>query len=57
MNLYDADDNMLGKNISTPNKNTETLLDTCKEVGLNVNAEKNFICSCLTTRIQDKIII
>jgi hypothetical protein len=31
--------NLLDKNINTVN-NTESLLDTCKEVGLNVNTEK-----------------
>jgi hypothetical protein len=32
--------NLLGDNIYTMNKNTETLSDASKEVGLEVNAEK-----------------
>jgi hypothetical protein len=36
-----ADDvNLLGDNIDTINKNTETLIDASKEVGLEVNVEK-----------------
>jgi hypothetical protein len=36
-----ADDvNLLGGNIDNLNKNTETLIDTSKEVGLEVNVEK-----------------
>jgi hypothetical protein len=34
------DVNLLGDNIDTINKNTETLNDASKEVGLDVNAEK-----------------
>jgi aromatic ring-opening dioxygenase LigB subunit len=33
--------NLLGENIDTTNKNTETLTDTSKEVGLEVNTEKS----------------
>jgi hypothetical protein len=32
--------NFLGDNIDTTNKNTETLIDASKEVGLEVNVEK-----------------
>jgi hypothetical protein len=32
--------NMLGDNIAIINKNTETLIDTSKEIGLEINAEK-----------------
>jgi hypothetical protein len=40
--LFYADDvNLLGNNIDTIKKNTETLIDTIKEVGLEENAEKN----------------
>jgi hypothetical protein len=34
------DVNLLGDNIDTIKKNTETLIDSSKEVGLEVNAEK-----------------
>jgi hypothetical protein len=37
---YADDVNLLGDNIDTINKNTETLIDTSKEVGLEVNVEK-----------------
>jgi hypothetical protein len=32
--------NLLGDNIDTIKKNTETLIDTSKEVGLEINVEK-----------------
>jgi hypothetical protein len=39
--LHYADDmNLLGDNIDTINKNTQTLIDASKEVGLVVNVEK-----------------
>jgi hypothetical protein len=39
--LADADNaNVLGDNINTVNKNTETLIDASKEVGLEINVEK-----------------
>jgi hypothetical protein len=38
---YADDVNLLGDNIDTINKNTETLIDASKEVGLEVNIEKN----------------
>jgi hypothetical protein len=37
---YADDANLLGDNIETINKNTETLIDGSKEVGLRVNVEK-----------------
>jgi hypothetical protein len=37
---YAGDVNLLGDNIDTANKNTETLIDSSKEVGLEVNVEK-----------------
>jgi hypothetical protein len=37
---YADDVNLLGDNIDTINKNTETLTDASKEVGLEVNVEK-----------------
>jgi hypothetical protein len=38
--LADADVNLLRDNIDTANKNTETLTDTRKEAGLEVNTQK-----------------
>jgi hypothetical protein len=39
--LVSTDDaNLLGGNIDTIEKNTQTLIDTSKEVGLEVNTEK-----------------
>jgi hypothetical protein len=32
--------NLLGNNIDTIKNSTETLIDACKEVGLEVNVEK-----------------
>jgi hypothetical protein len=32
--------NLLGDNIDTIKKNTETLIDADKEIGLEINAEK-----------------
>jgi hypothetical protein len=37
---YADDVNLLGDNIDTINKNTQTVIDASKEVGLEVNVEK-----------------
>jgi hypothetical protein len=37
---YAEDVNLLGNNIDTMNKSTQTLIDASKEVGLEVNVEK-----------------
>jgi hypothetical protein len=37
---YADDVNLLGDNIDTIEKNTETLIDASKEVGLQINVEK-----------------
>jgi hypothetical protein len=38
--VYADDVHLLGDNIGTIKKNTETLIDACTEVGLKVNEEK-----------------
>jgi hypothetical protein len=48
---YADDVNLLGDSIDTINKNTETLIDASKEVGLEVNLVKRR----LVTRMQAKI--
>jgi hypothetical protein len=52
--VYVDDVNLLGDNIDTIKKNTETLIDGSKEVGLQANTEKT-ICCYLVTRMQGKI--
>jgi hypothetical protein len=37
---YTDDVNLLGDNIDNIHKNTETLIDVCREIGLKVNIEK-----------------
>jgi uncharacterized protein YbcV (DUF1398 family) len=39
--VYADNVNLLGDNIDIIKKNTETLVDASKEVGVEVNAEKN----------------
>jgi hypothetical protein len=48
---YADDVNLLGDIIDTIKKNTETLIDTSKEVGLEINVEKTSICCYLVTRM------
>jgi hypothetical protein len=45
---YADDVNLLGDNIEAINKNTQTLIDASKEVGLEVNVEKTkfMLVSC-----------
>jgi hypothetical protein len=45
------DVNLLGDNIATINKNTETLINASKEVGLEINVEKTkyMLLSCHQT--------
>jgi hypothetical protein len=40
LQVYADDVNLLDDNIDTIKKNTETLIDASKEIGLEVNAEK-----------------
>jgi hypothetical protein len=39
--VYANDVNLLGGNVDTIKKNTESLIDASKEVGLEVNTEKS----------------
>jgi hypothetical protein len=49
---YADDVNLLGDNIDTINKNTETLIDASKEVSPEINVEKKLsICSYLVIRM------
>jgi hypothetical protein len=51
---YDDDNddvNLLGDNIDTVKRITETLIYASMEAGLEVNAEKPSICSCLVARM------
>jgi hypothetical protein len=55
--LFYADDlNLLDDNLDTIKKNTETLIDASKEVGLDIDAEKTKYMVCLISRMQGKII-
>jgi hypothetical protein len=38
---YADDVNLLGDNVDTIKKNTESLFDVSKEIGLEINAERN----------------
>jgi hypothetical protein len=50
----DDDVNLLGENMNSIKKSTETLLDASKEVGLEFKQRKLNTCSCLDTRLQGK---
>jgi hypothetical protein len=45
------DVNLLGGNVDTVKKNTETLIDASKEVGLEINVKKLSECCYLITRM------
>jgi hypothetical protein len=54
--LANADDvNLLGDNIDTINKITQTLIDASKETGPEVNVEETKYMLFLVTRMQAKI--
>jgi hypothetical protein len=46
---------LLGDNINTIKKKTETLIYAIKEVGIEINVEKTNTCCHLVTRMQVKI--
>jgi hypothetical protein len=47
---------LLGDNLDTIKKNTQTLTDASKEVGLEINVEKTkYMLCCLVNRMQVKI--
>jgi hypothetical protein len=54
--VYADNVNLLGDNIDTMEKNTETLIDACKEIGLDVIAEKNKYILISCHRNAEKII-
>jgi hypothetical protein len=51
--VYADDVYLLGDNIDTTNKNTETLIDASKVIGLDVHAEKTKYTSMLLSRHQN----
>jgi hypothetical protein len=54
--VYADDVNLLGDNMNNIKKNTETLIDASKEVGLEINVEKTkYICCYLVTTMLLKI--
>jgi hypothetical protein len=55
--VYADDVHLLSENINIIKKNTEVVLDACKEVGLEVNAENAKYCLCLVTRRKERVII
>jgi hypothetical protein len=52
---YADDVNLLGDSMDTINKNTQTLTEASKEVGLEVNVEKTKYMLVSRTRMQAKI--
>jgi hypothetical protein len=56
--VYADDVNLLGDNIDTIKKNAQNLIDASKEIGLEVNTEKNkymSTCCCLVTKMQGTV--
>jgi hypothetical protein len=54
LQAYADDVNRLGDNIDTKKKNTETVSDASRDIGLIINIQKT-ICFWLITRMQVKI--
>jgi hypothetical protein len=54
--VYADDVNLLGDNIDTIKKNTETVIYANKEVGLELTWRNLSLCRCLVTRMHGKII-
>jgi hypothetical protein len=52
---YAYDVNLLCDNIVNTNKNTETLIDANKWVGIEIDAEKLSTCCCFVTKIMGKL--
>jgi hypothetical protein len=52
--FYTDDVNILGGSMHTIKENTEAWVVASKEIGLDVNAERN-MWSCLEIRMQDKV--
>jgi hypothetical protein len=50
--VYADDVNLLGYDINTLKRNTQTLTDSSKDVGLEVNTR---LCCCLVTKMQGKV--
>jgi hypothetical protein len=53
--VFADDGKLLGGNIHIIKRNTKALIDFCKEIGLEANAEKIMSC-CLINRMYDKFI-
>jgi hypothetical protein len=47
--------NLLDRNINIIKKYMETVVDSSKEVGLEVTTEEISVCLCLISRMQDRI--
>jgi hypothetical protein len=52
---YADDVNLLGDNVDTINKNTQTLIDASKEVGLEVKVEETKYMLVTRDRMQAKV--
>jgi hypothetical protein len=52
---YADDVNLLGDNLDTIKKNTETIIHDNMEVGLETYVDKISTCCCLVTTMQVKI--